>query len=371
MHRARLISYVFVTVTFTLNIIYASEILSLFGLTGKSLYYSCKYLRSSVWFVFMDVQFNTNFRYLNIMNRSYVNSWVMFISIIFHSLWCYIFITILDLDVTGAALSVFVSRGINASLSSGYLHYYNPHPESYFWINKECFIGWWEYLKFTFPSIILLCSEWLGFEIQAVIALQIPNGKYDYSAHIFLSNLNTIIFAFSLGFAISSAIMTGKYIAQGKVGTTKKVIKTVFIYGQTVMLFISIIYYMFGHSFLSVFTSDYLILEKAMLVIGIQAISVNFDMAQTVLSNSCRGLGKQFIASVISFLCYYVYALCTSIILTIYFEYRIVGIWISLSTGYAISSLIYAVLLFTFDYEEIKNETKYRLDRDINVIKEM
>jgi len=365
LHRGRLMAYLFCAVMIIINVLFAERILTVFGLPEQTLYYAVRYTKIAVWFIVTDIQFSTNFRFINIVDKSHINLIVVMISIALHPLWCYIFIKLLDLDVVGAAISLVISQGICAILTSLYVHFYNPYPESYFWFNKECFVGWCEYIKFTIPSILLLCGEWWGFELQSFIALAIKDGEYDYSAHIFLCNLNGIIYSLSLGFSIACTIMVGKYIAEGKVNVTKKVIKVAFICGQSLMIIISIFYLIFGGKLFSLFTTDQKILDKGSEVIPIQALSINFDMSQAILSNSMRGLGKQLIASLVSIITYYIYGASLSCLLTLHLELGVVGIWIAIASGYAISTVVYGIMLLRFDYNEIRDDTKKRLDRDI------
>ena len=74
---------------------------------------------------------------------------------------------------------MIITQSLNLIFSAIYIYFYNPYPEVCFLINRDCFKGWKEYFKIAIPIISILLGDWLGYEIQAIIAIK--SSAFDYS----------------------------------------------------------------------------------------------------------------------------------------------------------------------------------------------
>jgi len=366
MHRARLIAFLFVIILTIFNYFFAIKIISLFDLGEEVIYFASRYIYLSLCYVMVDVMFSVNFRYLNIIGKSYVNLIVLLITICIHPLWCLIFINHLDLDALGCGIAMLISQALNTIITTLYVHIANPCPESYFFLNKDCFIGWWEYTKFTLPSVFLLCAEWWAFEVQAIIAINIS--KLDYAVHILISAIAGIMVASSIGFGMAMTIVVGKYITFN-LKSTKKTATVCFFFGNVVSFLISLIPLFMGKSLLWLFVDEKTaedIVEKGAPLVYIIVVNQIFDMSQTLLASVYRGLGKQLMASVVAFVTFYIVQTGFSILFGIVFKHGVLGMWIGMMFGSFGAFTTYLVMLKCLDLEAIRVETLKRLEEDKN-----
>ena len=363
MHRARLVAIIFVIVITTFNYFYAIKILSLFNINANVLHYSQRYITASLYYVVIDVFFSVNFRYLNIIDKSHVNLIILFISICLHPLWCWIFIFELEYDALGCGISMIISQSINMILTSLYIHLWNPCPESYFCLNSDCFRGLWSYLKFTFPSLFLLCAEWWAFEIQAIIAINIT--ELDYSVHIIMASLAGILYTISLGFGFAGTILVAKHITERNTYDTKKIALTVFIFGNTVSLIISSTYVILGSNLVRIFVKDNEdFIKKATPIVYILFFQQIFDISQTIIAYIYRGLGKQLLASLVAFINFYIMQTSLSTLFGIVLEYGVQGMWVGSLIGCSLSLTAYLICFKFVDFEVVRMETLDRLNND-------
>ena len=72
--------------------------------------YGCHYCYANLVFVFFDIQTASTMRLNNVIGKSYINLIVLLISLVFHPLWNYIFVVLMDLDVIGSAISYVISK---------------------------------------------------------------------------------------------------------------------------------------------------------------------------------------------------------------------------------------------------------------------
>ena len=88
------------------------------------------------------------------------------------------------------------------------------------------------------------------------------------------------------------------------------------------------------------------------------------------MSGIFRGLGKQRLASIISLMPYYIIQTSLSWFFGFYYKMGVIGIWISMMLGSMWTTIIYLLVFSYLDFNEIKHETKKRLEHDSFLVKE-
>jgi MATE family multidrug resistance protein len=366
-HRAIIVALVYAMVVITLHYFTALNVLILLGVKHEILEYIDSYLHTMIFYIVFDVLFSANFRYLNIINKSHINLITLIVTICLHPLWCYIFIVVLDMGVKGAGISIIISQFLNALAGTIYIWVIKPCPESVFFFNRDSFKSIISYLKITLPTTFLLCAEWWGYEAQSIIALW--TGDHDYAAHILLVNIMIITYTISIGFGTTTVVFVGKLISYSTVSKTKRYAKFIFYYGLLVMSVLLI--------FIAIFRTDIIyiymkqgdaeeVAEKATKAL-IFVIATNvFDYIQTIFAYVLRGVGRPVLASVIAFINFYIVQSSLSILLGVYFELGVFGIWVGICTGCFLCAVFYSVILMRLDFYKVQREVLERLENDNN-----
>jgi MATE family multidrug resistance protein len=365
-HRARLITYLFSIILCLFHYFYGLKLIKLFNIDEATLSHCEDFLHLSLVYVLVNIQFGVNFRVLSVLDKTGACVGILLIGIFLHPFWCYIMINLIGgLRAVGWAL--VISQVVSAILSSLYIYIYSPMPEgSYFSLNKDCFKGWGEYLKFTIPSTLMLCAEWLAFEVQSVFAIYAS--KEDYSVHIFLSNIATLMYTLCHGFGMAATVLIGEYIAKNMIKYAKAIALYCFVLSEITMSVIIVFIIIFRESVLSIFVDDTSLLEKGRPLIVVLAVGEIFDATQSVMASIYRGLGKQRQASIIAFVQFYFVQIFFSWLLVISFGLGVKGIWLSILLGNIITTVIYIYFFTKFDFGRINIETKERLEKDQKLI---
>jgi len=365
-HRAQIISYLLTFLLLIFHFFYAVKIISLFGINEKVLVYVEEYIKILMLIVLFDVQFSINFRHFSIIEKSHVNLIILITTLLLHPLWCYIFIIVLNMGIRGAAYCLLISQFFNVLGGIFYILVFKPFPETIFLYNRNSFRGWIEFLKIAIPSSFLMCAEWWAYEILSIIAIWIS--ELDFTVHILLSDLNTILSTVCIGFGMTTCIIVGKNISEKGVVVVRKYIKIIFIYGFSIMFVVVITLFIFKNKVLSLFLDDEDVLAKGHAVIPVLCIANLFDVTQTILSSVCRGLGKQLFASLITFFNFYVTQTLLGILLGKFMEMGVFGIWLGEWIGVALSAFSYCFLLFFyFDFRKIQTQIFNRLQKDSQI----
>jgi len=270
----------------------------------------------------------------------------------------------LNQHVTGAGWALLISQFLNMTLST--LYVYKFKRETIICVSIKALSGWWEYLKFTLPSTAMLCAEWLSFEVQAVFAIYLS--KEDYSVHIFISNIATLLYTLCHGFGMAATVLVGEYIAKGLIKHSKAAALYSFILSEITMSVVIIIIIIFRNSILSIFVDDPNLLKLGRPIIIILAVGEIFDVTQSVMASIFRGLGKQRQASIIAFIQFYIVQIFFTWLLAIRFNLGVAGIWYSNLIGNFLTTVVYIYFFTKFDFDEINKETKIRLRKDQNLI---
>jgi MATE family multidrug resistance protein len=368
-NRTRLIVFTVVFSLVIFNFFFALKIIKSFSMDDQVFYYASRFFNLAQLYVIVDMFFAINFRYMNIIKKSHVTLIILVISISLHPLWCWIFITKLDLDSLGFGLSLVCAQSVNTILTTLYIHIANPLPESYFWFNKDCFTGWWDYLKFSLPTLALTLAEWWAFEIQALITTTIST--LDYAVFVVISASSSLVTAIAIGFGIALNILISKYILDPNVRTPKKIALTAFIYGNIVSFTVSAIFNLaLGSNMLRMFVKDDDIIEKGTPILYIILVKQIFDYSQTLLNYLLRGLRKQHIASIVASINFYVLQTSFGILLGKILKLGVTGIWIGIGIGNVVSFMAYLIILKRIDFKTIRIETLKRIEEDKKLLVE-
>jgi multidrug resistance protein, MATE family len=362
LNRARIIGYIATIILVVFHFFTVEHVLRLFRLNEEVIMYGTKYTNALLVYIFFDVHAMVNFRYLNVVRKSHINFIIFLVALALHPVWNYIFIFYLDLDVIGAGISYAISRFIVFALSSIYLHYWNPIPETYFCFTKACFKGLWDFTKFSLGAMFLFCAEWWAYEVQAFIAISI--GEDDYAVHVILTQFASLLCSISIGFSFSTTILVGEYIAKASVGVVRKVTYYSLIIAFLTMSFVMLIFFLVRNYLFRMFFDIDRLIEKGTPIISVLCFYEIFDVMQTVFCSAMKGLRKQITASVLTIIQFYVIQTSMSYLFGKILGYGVKGMWIGMSIGGLSAITLYFITFLYIDLNKIKKETLEKLEED-------
>jgi MATE family multidrug resistance protein len=367
-NRCRIVSYGFLILMTIFNYFYAIKILSLFSIDAEILELCRGYIYKNMLMLFIETTFNINLRILTITNKSTPNMITLLVTTLLHPLWCYIFIVKLDMGLSGAAYAIILTQFLNTCSSTFYILYFNPAPGSNFFPTVECCRGLIDYLKIALPCTAVTISEWMGFEIQAFIAIKV--GELAYSAHLILFSIEDIIFTFSLGQTIAIGTKVSTMIVKSSDDVDEVIDEciidsNIYIYfGIISMTVIMIVVYIFRHTILALYITIPEIMELTLEIMPILFLYHIADNVRIIYVAIYRGLTYLNVPAIVQFVGTYVLQTILSIILAIYFELGLKGIWISLTLTNWVIMLIYAYIYYDFDFKKYRDISIKRLNKD-------
>ena len=121
--------------------------------------------------MFSHAQFDATRQYLNSLHKSAVVTVIMVSTSILHIFWCWLLVNYFDLDIIGLGIATMISFTWNFTVITVICSNLKELKESFFFMTKESYSeGLKDYLLIGIPSAAMLCLEWGGMEILALVA---------------------------------------------------------------------------------------------------------------------------------------------------------------------------------------------------------
>jgi MATE family multidrug resistance protein len=150
--------------------------------------------------------------------------------------------------VIGAGISMAITQITNLIIITIYIHFKNPCPQSYIYLDKDMLNAelFYDYVKTALPAAIIFAADWLGFEVLTLMASYLSS--VDLAANICLFNFITIIFMLSMGMSLASSTLVGNSIGARKPNTARQYTKSALATGMISMSIITIIVMLNRHT---------------------------------------------------------------------------------------------------------------------------
>ena len=148
------------------------------------------------------------------MHLSAVVTSTMVTTSLLHIFWCYLFVVRWELDVEGVGIATMISYCLNFFAITILCWSMNSLKSSYFMITSESIKeGIMEYLKIGIPNAAMLCLEWGGMEVLALLASLINVDAT--GAQIIVINAFFVIMMIPYGGQVGTISCVGKAMGEG------------------------------------------------------------------------------------------------------------------------------------------------------------
>jgi MATE family multidrug resistance protein len=345
-------------------IIFSENLMLFIGQTEEVASLASEFSYSMIPSLFFAMQYNCSVRYLQAMQIFLPGMVITLITALFHSLWCYMFIFLLDFGLIGAGFAIGVTQMLNFIFVTIYIHVKNPCPESNSYFPAESFdIGLIvDYLKLAVPSTILFAADWLGFEVLTFMSSYL--GNISLAANVVLFNFITLIFMIPLGISFAVTTLVGNSIGSRDINSAKKYSIIAVVTGVSMVSVATILVLIFKSSIPYVYTSDEDIVEIVVQLLNIYVCFSIVDAIQIVEHGILKGLGKQKISSIICLVLLYPVNIPVAYTFGFVMGYGIIGLWYSQLITVVLLSVSYFIVIMTCDWNEISRTCVEKFDQD-------
>ena len=337
---------------------FTKPILIMFGQPEELSERTQTYVRFSMFGFIGQLYFDIYRKLLNSMRLFHIHSFIPYVSLVLHSLWCFLFIYYLELDVIGAGLTVAIQCFTNFITIYIIVHLfgYGKEPIKQFTITS--FEGWKEMFVLGVPTYFIQLFTFLSIEIVILIT-----GYVDVKILVANTALVNILYMFYLyiyALIQSWASMIGNKIGEGWKESAIKLINAVMIFGFSFTAFSALLIFLFEDYIFIIYVSDEDVLEIMKIISNIfvfTLISYNLkDLFWWILF----GLGLQ--SKTITFnICSYVFCgVPISLLWTFVFEWIYIGPWVGITISLAMNAGYYYYLYKSHDIQYFIDQYKIK-----------
>jgi len=149
-------------------------------------------------------------------------------------------------------------------------------------------------------------------------------------------------FAFlpAVGFGFGAMAMMGQNIGAGNIERAKQSFSKAILYGFTAGTGLGILVALFAGAIINVFTSDPLVTEYTLFYMWTVALTYGFLAATMVEANAFQSIDRSWPGFWIFFIRFFVISIPLAYILTQFYQFPILAIWIAIMLGNIISAVI-------------------------------
>jgi len=176
---------------------------------------------------------------------------------VIHPMFCYYFISHLNLGVVGVAICSNLTNFIKMSIYITYFSFNNDYPETNTLCCQKEVFEWKSFREIFFLSLtcaVIFYTEMSGFNIQAILVNKLS--ELSYAKYIMWITLSEIPYSLSLAWMTTNSVMVGYYIGLNSPKNVAKFVSLSFYLMLIICIPLLIFLYIFRYPLLR-FISEY------------------------------------------------------------------------------------------------------------------
>ena len=284
------------------------------------------------------------------------------ISNIVNALLCYVFIFGCDWGVVGAALAICLSMTVLSVVYYVMIILLKLHKQTWPGWHWSAVYGWGQYVRLALPGTVMIVSEWVLFEIGAILAGTIDS--HNLSVQGILYEFSTSLSMWSFGVSYAASIRVGNLLGAGDLASVRRTPFAALILSVSVIIVLLIITLAFRTKLAYVIISDDEVASHISKLVPYLIWCAFTDCVATVNLGILSGCGRQCIGAINNFIGYYVITLPLSISLMFFADMGLEGYWLGLSTGSTIQSVFLFIFVVRINWEKEVGIAKERVEKE-------
>ncbi|KAF2621725.1 MATE efflux family protein [Macroventuria anomochaeta] len=271
----------------------------------------------------------------------------------------YIFVFVLNWDLTGAALATVVSNNLLPLLLWIYVYFINPSSlECWGGFSKSAFTHWSPMAKLAIPGIIMVETEWLAFDILTFSSSYLSTAHLAAQSIVMTMAVAIYHVPFSVGVAVSTRL--GNLIGAGSLKAARIATKCYILTFLAIGLADFVVLAACKNILPKAFTTDPVVQGIVSTVLPLLAVFQLCDSTTALVNALLRGLGKQAIGGWCNLFVYYAIAVPLALGLCFEADWKLLGLWTGCAVGSSCISVTEGVYMKFYDWERAVEEARGR-----------
>ena len=271
----------------------------------------------------------------------------------------YVFVFVLDWDLTGAALATVVSNNLLPLLLWIYVYFVNPSSlECWGGFSKSAFSKWGPMAKLAIPGIVMVETEWLAFDILTFSSSYLSTAHLAAQSIVMTLAVSIYHVPFSVGVAVSTRL--GNLVGAGSLNAARVATKCYILTFLAIGLVDFVVLTACKDVLPKAFTSDPVVQDIVSTVLPLLAVFQFCDSTTALVNALLRGLGKQAIGGWCNLFVYYVIAVPMALALCFKADWKLLGLWAGCAVGSSCISITEGVYMKFYNWEKAIEEARGR-----------
>ncbi|XP_029304679.1 multidrug and toxin extrusion protein 1-like [Cottoperca gobio] len=266
----------------------------------------------------------------------------------------YIFLSHLDLGVTGSAAANAISQYSLAVFLFVHICSRGLHKATWNGWSVDCLQEWGPFLNLAIPSMLMHCLEWWLYEIAGFLAGIIS--EVELGAQSIVYQLAAIVYMFPMGVSVAASVRVGNALGAGNTEQAKLSSKVSLISASIVSCFIGACLVVFKDVVGYIFTTEKDIIQRVADVMKIYGFIHVAEAFAAVTGGIVRGAGKQMIGAVCNLVGFYFIGFPIGVSLMFPVKMGIVGLWSGFLISVVIQSTFFIVYLCKLNWTKVTEE---------------
>lgn len=198
-----------------------------------------------------------------------------------------------------------------------------------------------------------LCFEWWAFEVLALLSGVLPNAVQAIGANAVILNISAMTYMFFLGISVAGSVRIGNAIGSRSAKRARIACDLTIIFAVVIGALTAVLLIIFRTSLPKLFTKDEPIQNLTNQLMVVAAFYQISDAINASIQGALRGTGRQALGAKLNFVCYYIIGLPLGAIIAIYFEVGVVGLWMGITLGLTLISVVGLIIICRTDWEHL------------------
>ncbi|KAF1927153.1 MATE efflux family protein [Didymella exigua CBS 183.55] len=271
----------------------------------------------------------------------------------------YVFVFVLDWNLTGAALATVVSNNLLPVLLWIYVYFINPSSLSCWGgFSKSAFTNWGPMASLAIPGIIMVETEWLAFDILTFSSSYLSTAHLAAQSIVMTMAVAIYHVPFSVGVAVSTRL--GNLIGAGSLTAARIATKCYILTFLAIGLLDFALLAGCKNILPKAFTTDPVVQDIVSTVLPLLAVFQFCDSTTALVNALLRGLGKQAIGGWCNLFVYYVVAVPLALALCFKADWKLLGLWTGCAVGSSCISITEGIYMKFYNWERALEDARNR-----------
>ncbi|ESW11803.1 hypothetical protein PHAVU_008G060700 [Phaseolus vulgaris] len=286
-------------------------------------------------------------------------AWVGFAALILHVIILVVFMKVLALGTTGAAIAYCLTAWIIALAQAAYvIGWCKDGWTGFSWL---AFKDLWAFIKLSVASAVMLCLEVWYFMILIVLTGHLDNPVIAVGSLSICMNINGWEGMLFIGVNAAISVRVSNELGLGRPRAAKYSVIVTIVESLVIGLIFAGIILLTKDHFAVIFTTSKEMIKAVSKLANLLGITMILNSVQPVISGVAVGGGWQYLVAYINLFCYYILGLPLGFFFGYKLGYRVEGIWIGMICGTALQTLILLIIVYKTNWNKEVEQASERM----------